>query len=409
MSADTIPEELKCDHLFLLIGGNPLPNWVAARLLLRDGGQLYLVHSKQTNDVARRLAGVVLKQKYRQPIYVPVLDASSRLDVYRALEQQLRPIKSGQIGFNYTGGTKVMSVHGYLAIKDQYAQGLPAPIFSYLDALTLKMYFDDGPEPIFVGLAPRASLTLKELLNFHDVIGMQEPKQEPIAPPVVEALKELHGNEDHYLKWRKWITRLQQDRDAQNKNLEWPDEFLSIANALAQGRPLSATTCATLCKEKVWPFKNARDLINWLEGKWMESYVLTVLQSIAKRFPGLLNDYGLDFRITLRSNTGRFDFQVDVAAMRGYQLHFISCYSGHHKQNSKYKLFEAFTRARQIGGDEAGAALVCMSEGPKSIEYDLTQVLQAEGRIRVFGRNELQDLERHLTDWFQTGIPSEYL
>ncbi|RIK82031.1 hypothetical protein DCC62_00930 [candidate division KSB1 bacterium] len=420
MADNPIPEELKSDHLFLLIGGNPLPNWVAARVLLREDGQVYLVHSKETNEVARRLAGVLIKQQYRPPIYVPVLDASSPHEVYRALEQQVKTIKSGQIGFNYTGGTKVMSVHGYFAIKDGRAQGPPAPIFSYLDALSLKMYFDDGREPIFVGLAPRASLTLKELLSFHEVVGMQNPKREPVAPSVVEALKELHGNEDRYLKWRKWIMELQ---NPSKKDLEKPKpkaedrtledlekEFPTIANALLQNGP-AEITWKQLCQQRrdVWPFKSAGELINWLEGEWMESYVLAMLQKIATRYPRLLNNSGMDFKIELKSSKGKFDFQVDVAAMRGYQLHFISCYSGHHKQNSKYKLFEAFTRAKQIGGDEAGAALISMSEDPKSIEYDAAQVLQAEGRIKVYGRRELQDLERHLTDWFQTEIPSEYL
>lgn len=408
MLDNPIPEELKSDHLFLLIGGNALPNWVAARLLLREGGQLYLVHSKETNPVARRLAGALTKQKYRQPIYMPVADASSPHEVFRTVEHQVKTIKSGQIGFNYTGGTKVMAVHGYFAVKNR-PDGLPTPVFSYLDALTLKMHFDDGREPIFVGLAPRASLKLKDMLAFHDVIGMQEPKQAPIAESVAKALKELHGNDDHYSKWRKWITKLQQDSDARNKNLKWPDEFLPVARALAQERPLATTTCEMLCKEKIWPFKRPMELINWLEGKWLESYVLELLKNIGERFPRLLNDYGLDFTISLRSTTGKLDFQVDTAAMRGYQLHFVSCYSGHNKQTSKFHLFEAFVRARQIGGDEAGAALVCMSEDPKSIEYDVAQVLQAEGRARVFGRRELQDLERHLTDWFRTGIPSEYL
>ncbi len=30
----TIPNEYKVDHLFLLIGENPLPNYLAAKLLL---------------------------------------------------------------------------------------------------------------------------------------------------------------------------------------------------------------------------------------------------------------------------------------------------------------------------------------------------------------------------------------
>jgi hypothetical protein len=268
-------------------------------------------------------------------------------------------------------------------------------------------------------------MTLKDLLAFHDVIGMQEPKQEPIAWSVVEALKELHDSDDSYSKWRKWITKLQNPprkesetppRKAEDLTLEdLHKSFPTVAKALLQTEAPTITwkQLCKICKKRSWPFKKTGELINWLEGQWLESYVLALLERIAQRYPRLLNDYGMDFRIDLNFKMGkeklRFDFQVDAAAMRGYQLHFISCYTGHHKQSSKYKLFEAFVRARQIGGDEAGAALICMSQAPKSIEYDLAQVLQAQGRIKVFGRRELQNLEEHLTDWFKTGIPSEYL
>ena len=53
---DTVPDEWKTEHLLLLIGGNALPNFVAARLLLRDGGTLHLLHSPGTGGVARAIA-----------------------------------------------------------------------------------------------------------------------------------------------------------------------------------------------------------------------------------------------------------------------------------------------------------------------------------------------------------------
>jgi len=40
------------DRLFLLIGENPLPNYVAARTLLKDGGKAYLVDTTGTNPTA---------------------------------------------------------------------------------------------------------------------------------------------------------------------------------------------------------------------------------------------------------------------------------------------------------------------------------------------------------------------
>ena len=54
--------------LFVLVGENPLPNYVAARLLLEPGGRLYLVHSRGsggTGNVAKSLrasAGMLTKR-----------------------------------------------------------------------------------------------------------------------------------------------------------------------------------------------------------------------------------------------------------------------------------------------------------------------------------------------------------
>lgn len=114
-----------------------------------------------------------------------------------------------------------------------------------------------------------------------------------------------------------------------------------------------------------------------------------------------LHDFGQDLNI----RKGAFHFQVDVAAIRGYQLHFITCWSGNNKLTAKSKLFEAFTWARQIGGDEARAALVCMSEDPQSIQDEVAQVMQAEGRVKVFGRRDLEKLNQHLADWFKMYTP----
>ena len=48
----------KVDHLFLLVGENPLPNYVAARKLLRKDGIVYLVFTNQTKNQKNCLLGV---------------------------------------------------------------------------------------------------------------------------------------------------------------------------------------------------------------------------------------------------------------------------------------------------------------------------------------------------------------
>jgi hypothetical protein len=41
-------EPYRTDHLFLIVGANPLPNFVAALLLSKKGGTIHLLHSKGT-------------------------------------------------------------------------------------------------------------------------------------------------------------------------------------------------------------------------------------------------------------------------------------------------------------------------------------------------------------------------
>lgn len=413
MAENPIPETLRCDHLILLVGTNPLPNWIAIRLLLKEKktGRIYLVHSDVTLEIARRLAKLLLSQGYQQAEYVYVMNASDPREVYHVVCQCCKTIKSGQVGFNYTGGTKVMSVHGYRAVEKELPPGLPVPIFSYLDALTLYMYFDEGYSR-FVGTDPCVYLNLKELLALHDDYNSPSPNQEPILLPVVLELEKLHRTEAAYKAWRKWTTELQNPKKpgakkAEDSTLEdLHKTFPEVAVKLLKEAELAHNEPSTITwKELVRQnnrFSNASDLINWLEGRWLESYVLNLLRNPDFK----LNDYGQGFAV----NTKRLRFEADVAAIRGYQLHFISCYSGHSPQTCTFKLFESFIRARQIGGDEAGAALVCMSENPKSIEYDVAQAWQDDfGRIKVFGRRELENLKDHLLDWFRTGIPPEYL
>ncbi len=61
-------EAYQTDYLFLLVGMNPLPNYIAALLLVRDGGTIYLFHSRGnqgTEKIASRLSS---KIKIRRPL-----------------------------------------------------------------------------------------------------------------------------------------------------------------------------------------------------------------------------------------------------------------------------------------------------------------------------------------------------
>ncbi len=55
MTTTAALDDWRTQHLFLLIGGNPLPNYVAGSLLLSTEGTLHLVHSPDTREMADRI------------------------------------------------------------------------------------------------------------------------------------------------------------------------------------------------------------------------------------------------------------------------------------------------------------------------------------------------------------------
>jgi len=99
----------------------------------------------------------------------------------------------------------------------------------------------------------------------------------------------------------------------------------------------------------------------------------------------------------------RPDFELDVAATVGYQLFAISCRATEYKGLAKEHLLEVFTRAGQLGGDEArfAAITLCDDGKVKELENEVSEKWDAQGKIRVLGRSHISDLSAHLLKWFR--------
>ena len=86
--------------------------------------------------------------------------------------------------------------------------------------------------------------------------------------------------------------------------------------------------------------------------------------------------------------------------MRGYQLFALSCTSSDDKGLCKSKLFEAYRRARQMGGDEARVALVCYSDKPDKIKQSFISQIN-DSRVMVFGSKHIENLADELKIWIK--------
>lgn len=413
---DKLPPELdkyQVDDLFLLVGGNPLPNAVAGRTLLKKGGRIVLVYSDQTNDVRRQLKGWLegtLKYRNKEAtiddsVRVEPADASS---IYTKLKKEVDRINdSHRIGLHYTGGKKSMAVHAYRALADA-ARGKP-PVMSYLDASTLTLRFDP-PDPtlpsgdtIYVGDA--ITLKVDDLIALHGWrLTRGDPATTPLMPKTAQALLELYFENDEE-QWQEWV------QNCQNASYKVPlpnsHRLDAVAEALRNDLEGAVSQKKINLKKAAEAnnFNSVGEFCDWFNGPWLESAVLSILAQIRRECN--LNDRCMTFHV--EPVKGGVEFEFDVVGMRGYQLFAFSCTTtGGHISNSKLKtkLFELYVRARQFGGTEARMALVCMVDNPDLFQRQIRRDIWADDikrqRLRVFGRPHMNNLSRHISDWIKS-------
>jgi hypothetical protein len=134
-------------------------------------------------------------------------------------------------------------------------------------------------------------------------------------------------------------------------------------------------------------------LCEWLDGTWLEYYTLEALRRLSATHE--LHDV----RMTIKP-IGRTKFEFDVAVIRGYQLFAFSCSVEENKPLLKHKLFEAYVRTRQFGGDEARVALVCCYGDVPRLRNDVRKDISPD-QVYVFGKDDLKDLQKNIGDWIR--------
>ena len=415
----------KADHLFLLVGENPLPNYIAAKMLLKEGGTIYLVHS---TDTTSRADWLLRRLNIKNAKTVPL--GNNQANSYRireSIQSEVRKILGSYppnqtFGFNYTGGTKAMAVHGYRAIFD--APGIQhEPVFSYLDSDTLQMLIEQNnapprPEPVPI------KLSLEELFNLHNLPWKEDrkPNFTPVLPNAAQEFLSAYlsptQGQSTAKQWREWCkTKLHQLKDGYGF---WHEETVleGVSGISLEGTPepikkilhdykmVNPTGELSLQLASQQGFSLLSDVCAWLDAVWLEHYVLQQIKNISQNLS--IQESAMSFHIDDPNNPDdRWDrFEFDVAFMRDYQLFALSCTTASDKFTCKQKLFEAHLRARQLGGDEARVALVCFSQKPEWVKRDLEATVR-DNKIAVFGCKDLKPYKftNKLTQWVRENSP----
>ncbi|HEY89046.1 MAG TPA: DUF1887 family protein [Thermoflexia bacterium] len=387
-----ISPEYKTKQLFLLVGTNPLPNLVAAQLLLQPGGTVYLIYSDETFQIAERLRACL-------EVNVELLrvDPTNAQHIFRTVTRKLRG-NMGSVGLHYTGGTKAMAVHAYRAVESACGNWIPRPVYSYLDAKDFVLRIDpEHYEQVLFDVTPK----LEELAALHGArLRQNHPQREESLWGVQTATALANSAPRGSLEaWRRWFDTLSAQFGRplpEAVKLPQAPQLAEVRAALRQDLQLSPEA-TVLPPEVVTSLKTKH---KWFNGEWLEHYVLAQLLEVAAEVQ--VHDCGMSLATDQRRGKADFDFEFDVAAMRGYQFFGISCTTSTNKNVAKQKLFEAYLRARQLGGDEARVGLVCAYENAYRFEKEVVQEWLAQGKIKIFGPREWPDLAAHLKEWLIT-------
>jgi len=385
--------DFRTDVLFLLIGSNPLPNYVAARLLTHEQGTLVLLHSQATATVAERLKSRLRSERAdlsTQLFTVQEADGPAiARKVREAVQQFERSYPRRTIGLNYTGGTKPMAAYSYQALSTMF----PAGVFSYLDARTLSMVIDPGGGPVQrIPVERQVTLKLADIVEMHGY-QIKSKRTTPIHVAIAAAIAQVHLAPEGLTQWRKWL-------DTWKGGATLPDStrFPALASAIQAFDAACGGKASDEGVARALGFQQLKQCGKYFIGGWLEDHTLDALSKTHQQMP--LEDYASE--ILIRSSV-RPDFDLDVAATIGYQLFAISCIATEQKSKAKEHLLEIFTRAGQLGGDEARFAAItfCDDTNVRDLQREVSEAWDAQGKIRVFGRSHIGDLPTHLLRWFR--------
>ncbi len=381
--------------LILLVGSNPLPNYLAAMLLRPQ--RVHLIFTEETKAVRCRLSECV---------------RGSGIDVVDKPEYQLGDAIDAQMicrivtqlpenaGLNYTGGTKTMATHVHAQWLS--SRGGKDSFASYLDDRGGQLRFDDGTtQPLQI------EWNLATLCKLH---GLQhEVRAEVQGGPSEEQIVAIA---DALTNPPERAAKLYQRLNPEGKKLK-PAKLKETALSKGELDEVGCNMLSATLPASDWSNKRVERWIDILSGEWLEEDVASFVRGLA--LSGAIVHVGVQaWDEESHRREDRCNFEVDILVLRGHRLYAISCTTESTNAGlCKSKLFEVALRARQLGGDLTRFAFVCLlgqnnqgQEKSAILEQQARSAWEAPNKPRVFGlshvRNWLSGNTADLREWLES-------
>jgi len=400
-------------HLVLLVGTNPLPNFVVADYFLKHNEHLqkiWLIYSKTvelfqtgTYSQAKNLAKLLQKKwegkcRLQFPFEtIQLSDVSNAAQIKRDIPDEMIKELENSEGFhlNYTGGTKAMSTHVYRILEQ--VKNKEEKAFSYLDARKFRI-IGDKEDFITDDLRNEITITFEDLIELHEFKRCNKDSPFNFSQALEEFEQIINKNElnKFYEKnggyYRKLFINdlgelLKVGKLDKNKIERFiPNKtFLSIILNMPEQYRLFDDTGKFNWKISDENFKES---FQFIDGIWLEHYIAKIIkQNFSSEKIKVLQDWKIQ-----QDGWGKNDFQLDAILITGYHLTGISCTTSYKKDICKNKGFEIIHRVKQIGGDEAKAILITRldEDTKKNVQKELKYDTGGRENILVLGINDLK-------------------
>lgn len=118
--------------------------------------------------------------------------------------------------------------------------------------------------------------------------------------------------------------------------------------------------------------ENAEKIYKFLSGTWLEHYLMIAVEEAIEE-EGLKDEIKLyhSFVCYLDENYKKSQFEIDLVALKGYQIIVFTCTTDSTKGLTKSKSFEGLHRVEQLGGEHAKLCIVNMKEDKEELDREL--------------------------------------
>ncbi len=420
----------------ILVGSSPLPCYIQAQYILERGSSLesidhiLFVATNEADAGTEKYVTNIESILYSKKILdhgkcdrLLIEDGYNSYQIEEEVFEKLREINSKtpieNILLNNTGGTKAMAVYATSSIRkfaDKEARRITItecfvdPKQNRLRCYKLKenvadLYPEDGTLKDYV------RLDISDLIRLHYGQNVRISYSDTNGAGGSDKKKKFEPMDEEQMQYAQKILS---DRNA----YEQYEDFFAVCEKFGKGKKNKRAESIVEQLKNEGKLSLLNDLFSWTEGEyhflpfidgdWLELYFYQALLDAKRELEekGISIQTGWSCKVKPDEQFGK-EFEVDILALRGYELTLFSVSMADKPGLAKGKWFEAVYRTEQMAGEHGKVAVVnflCDKESCKNIEAFKADLKTFKREVEIYDKNSMssyEDLVRKLVNQFE--------